>query len=238
VRPFILALVCALAAAAAPAAGSTASPSPVDLAVSITVPLYLHGTPSSRYCTAFFARPASVNRDTGRPYSAWFLTAGHCMLLSTPVRRPLPIAWEITAPMAASSIEGQDFGAFVSSDWRPSPIYLPFLSRPLRRGERVVATGYGDGQLRILTGTYTGTDPSSGALMIRTDQPVRGGMSGSPIVTMDGMIAGILVATTLDNGIEDPRAAVATPISVPVDFLTSHSPLFASPDVEAPASTR
>lgn len=96
--------------------------------------------------------------------------------------------------------------------------------------------GFGHGQLRNVVGTYEGTDELG--MRIRTLEAVRGGMSGAPVLTQDGKIAGILVATrckgpsVAEIGCDDDvYDAVATPMLHVLEALGVLEPGFFAPPV-------
>lgn len=228
-------LALAMAVSVALPAASAPPLSALDLAMRIVVPFYSATDDDSRYCTGFMARPAAVNPVTGHTPLAWFLTAGHCLLSTRPIRR-LPVGWEVTSPSHALNIPTADFGAFVSYDWRPDPhVYPPFLDRPLQEGEPLVSVGYGQGVLTLLRGHFTGTERRTGQLMIAFSPPVRGGMSGSPVLTADGHLAGILVAASL---LDDGHTGFATPIATVLRLLSPLAPTFVSPETISPFRER
>lgn len=96
--------------------------------------------------------------------------------------------------------------------------------------------GFGYAQLRNAAGTYEGTDEL--LMRIKTLEAVRGGMSGSPVLTWDGKIAGILVATrckgpsVAEVGCDDAvYDAVATPVLHVLEALEVLEPRFFAPPV-------
>lgn len=170
---------------------------PLDRAASIAFPLYVDtGDGTRRACTGFYARPLAVDGNTGEPVAGWVLTAGHCVVHGIIERAENVAFYEQGHPAVGSWTPGYDFGLLELSDYGPARTahtYLPLLDKPLQVGERVFILGFGRGQLSNVVGTYVGTDDMG--LRIRTLEAVRGGMSGSPVLTWDGRVAGILVAT-------------------------------------------
>jgi len=110
------------------------------------------------------------------------------------------------------------------------------LDRPLVAGERIFVLGFGNGQLSNVVGTYVGMDNLW--LHIQTLEAVRGGLSGSPVLTWDGKIAGILVATRCKGPFvpglgcdDDAYEALATPVPHVLEALRVLEPRFFEPPV-------
>jgi RNA polymerase sigma-70 factor, ECF subfamily len=214
-------------------------PTPLDRAASITFPLYVDAdNGKQRACTGFYARPAAVNGRTGEAVAGWVLTAGHCVVHGAVAREMGGAVYEEGHPAVGSWTTGFDFGVLILRDSpgpsRRAPTYLPFLDRPLVMGERLFVIGFGRGQLRNIVGTYGGTDALG--VHIKTLEAVRGGMSGSPVITWDGKVAGILVATRCKStympmlGCEDDAYdAMATPMANVVQALHILEPVFFAP---------
>ena len=211
---------------------------PLDSAASVAFPLYVdteNGT--KRACTGFYVRPLAVNGATGEPIAGWVLTAGHCVVNRVFTRAEDVASYEEGHPAIGSWTAGYDFGLLELSEsgpFRSTHAYLPLLDRPLVVGERVFVLGFGRGQLRNVVGTYEGMDEFG--LRIRTLEAVRGGMSGSPVVTWDGRVAGILVATRCKGpkvpglGCDDDAYDVtATSVSHVLEALHVLEPRFFEP---------
>ena len=208
---------------------------PLDRAASVAFPLYVDtGDGTKRACTGFFARPLAVNGATGEPVAGWVLTAGHCVVRGVINRAEGVAFYEEGHPAVGSWTAGYDFGLLELPDYgahRSKHTYLPFLDRPLAAGERVFVLGFGHGQLRNVVGTYVGSDELG--LRIKSLEAVRGGMSGAPVITWDGKVAGILVATRCKGpyvpplGCEDDAyGATATPVSHVLEALHVLEPRF------------
>ncbi len=214
------------------------SPTPLDMAASVAFPLYVNTDDGTkRACTGFYVKPLAVNAATGEPLAGWVLTAGHCVVRGVVTRATDVASYEEGHPAVGSWTAGYDFGLLELSEYGPlrsRHTYLPLLDRPLAAGERVFVLGFGRGQLRNVVGTYTGTDEMG--LRITTLEAVRGGMSGSPVLTTDGKVAGILVATRCKGpyvpGIgcdDDAYDATATPVSHVLEALRVLEPRFFEP---------
>lgn len=214
-------------------------PMPLDRAASIAFPLYADAdNGKQRVCTGFYARPAAVNGHTGEAVVGWALTAGHCVVHGAVARAISDTVYEEGHPAVGSWTTGFDFGVLMLRDSpgpsRRAPTYLSFLDRPLQTGEHVFLVGFGGGQLRNVVGTFVGADASG--IHIRTLEAVRGGMSGAPVITRDGKIAGILVATRCKSAYlpmlgceDDAYDAMATPIANVVRALRVLEPVFFAP---------
>lgn len=214
-------------------------PTPLDQAASIAFPLYADAdTGKQRVCTGFYARPAAVNGHTGEAVAAWAMTAGHCVVQGAVARAVGDAVFEEGHPAVGSWTPGFDFGVLMLRDSpgpnRRAPMYLSFLDRALVTGERMFLVGFGGGQLQNVVGTYAGTDAAG--IHIRTLEAIRGGMSGAPVITWDGKVAGILVATRCRTayvpmlGCEaDAYDALATPMGNVVQALRLLEPVFFMP---------
>lgn len=241
-RPWIVSLSLALllgAASFSPLSAAWSAPTALERAASIAFPLYADsGDGKRRACTGFYARPAAVNGETGEPLVGWVFTAGHCVVHGVIYRADGLAVYEEAHPAVGSSTAGYDFGLLMLRDptgpSRNKHAYLPFLDRPLQVGERLFVLGFGGGQLHSVVGTYVGTDTLG--IRIKTLEAVRGGMSGSPVLTWDGKAAGILVATRCKGpytpGLgcdDDAYDATATPTSRVLQALRVLEPLFFEP---------
>jgi len=210
---------------------------PLDRAASVAFPLYADTeNGAARACTGFYVRPLAVNGETGEPVAGWVLTAGHCVVHGI-ITRAAAASYEEGHPAVGSWTPGYDFGLLELSDSGPhrsTHAYLPLLDRPLAAGERVFVLGFGQGQLRNIVGTYEGMNEFG--LRIKTLEAVRGGMSGSPVITWDGRVAGILVATRCTGpnvvGVgcdDDAYDALATPVAQVLEALRILEPRFFEP---------
>lgn len=238
-RTILIALLMATLGIAASQPLAWSEPTPLDRAASIAFPLYADAdTGKQRVCTGFYARPAAVNGLTGEAIAGWALTAGHCVVNGAVARAVGDAVYEEGYPAVGSWTTGFDFGVIMLRDspglTRRAPMYLSFLDRPLVRGERVFLVGFGGGQLRNVVGTYAGTDAAG--IHIKTLEAIRGGMSGAPMITWDGKVAGILVATRCRTAYvpmlgceDDAYDALATPIANVVQALHLLEPVFFAP---------
>jgi hypothetical protein len=241
-RRWIVSLSLALVLGAAsffPLSAAWSAATPLERAASIAFPLYMDSEDGKRRaCTGFYARPAAVNGETGEPLVGWVFTAGHCVVHGVIYRADGLAVYEEAHPAVGSSAAGYDFGLLMLRDpsgpYRSKHAYLPFLDRSLQVGEPLFVLGFGGGQLHNVVGTYVGTDTLG--IRIKTLEAVRGGMSGSPVLTWDGKAAGILVATRCKGpytpGLgcdDDAYDATATPTSRVLQALRVLEPRFFEP---------
>lgn len=129
------------------------------------------GDENIHICTGFKVNPVSI------------LTAAHCVP---------PDHGEVYVDGVARQIVRQD-EAFILLAVPQSPVpALTIRTKPLLLTERVLAFGYGYGVMEVLGRSVSGQ--SKGDILL--DGPLIGGMSGGPIVDLDGKVVGMTQASS------------------------------------------
>jgi hypothetical protein len=207
----LAALLCAAARAAIAAAPAAWNDT---LASIFAVHAFAQGFPLE--CTAWYIAPIDQPSPSARhplPVSL-YVTAGHC---PTPhVVHSAGGILERTLLIARLVDPAPDLAIGARLDPREHRAFLRLAPAPPRPGARALVAGYAGGQLSeiILTAMSPESCPP-GLLCFHSDVPIRGGLSGAPIVLLDtGEAVGMLIATPSDaHGIEDPYTVLATPSS-------------------------
>jgi hypothetical protein len=208
--PLLAALAClaAMPAAAAGMSAGTVAPDAWSAAHAAIFRVFaaLPGFPFA--CTGWYAAPAQ-----GRPPVSVYITAGHC---PAPLMVRTGEGLEDTLVIARlhSAQAGADLTIGERADPRTRRVYLPLAAAPPIPGERALVAGYAGGELTTLIATADAACQRP-FVCFTSDAPIRGGLSGSPIVSLrTGEVLGILVAASRDQQAPDgPHAVLATPAS-------------------------
>lgn len=188
----------------------------------IVVPLYAQPRDNARVCTGFFLRP--LYQDHEGVWSSWLMSAGHCpqQIFLRPEARLYQGPWWV----GGTQVARLDSAVYALSDWRQTKVFLPVIQRDLEIGETLLVMGYGvsmgrkqrpvlrNGICRLDAHATTGSRKGR----MYCSPPVTQGMSGSPVVTTRGEIAGILTHTVRTGPQE--TASWFTDIHDALDFLT------------------
>jgi hypothetical protein len=181
-------------------------------------------------CTAFYLAPALV---TDAEITSVVVTAGHCFIEGqTYYRQDVNGKWHKMVPVSATESFGYDSGIALTSDAVGDvPGYVGQTRMDLQEGETVVSYGFPGGFPRATTGTVLGwgeavivQDPGGDShlevqsctsaahvncfIIVRSDEPVIGGQSGSPVLDVQGRLVGIVVYR-----LEEGTLMGVTPIS-------------------------
>lgn len=175
------------------------------LAVTFRILAMLPELPLS--CTGWFAAPSRLVSPS--MFVSAYVTAGHC-----PVPQVVRTAegLEQMAVLARVTRPGVDATVGLRLDGRPRRAFPSFALVPPRAGDRALVAGYSAGPLTEAVLTANG-ECSAGFLCFHSDQAIRAGMSGAPILSLHtGEIVGILVATAQQaHSYDDPHTIMATP---------------------------
>lgn len=157
-------------------------------------------------CTGWFAAPRG---HIGSLLVSAYVTAGHC---DVPHVVRITEGLEQTTVLARINRLGVDAAVGIRLDSRVTRAFPVLASALPRPGDRALVAGYSAGHLTeaVLT---TLSECLHGFVCFHSDQPLRPGMSGAPILSLrTGEIVGILVGTPLDaHGYGDPQTIWATP---------------------------
>jgi hypothetical protein len=207
-----LATACLVALLGATAAFATSAAWNDTLASIFPVHAFAQGFP--RECTGWYIAPMDQPSPRGRPPLpvSLYVTAGHCP--APHVVHSAGGILERTLLIARLVDPAPDLAIGARIDPRENRAFLRLAPAPPRPGTRALVAGYAGGQLSETV--VTAMSPEScppGLLCFHSDTPIRGGLSGAPIVLLDtGEAAGMLIATPSDaHGIEDPYTVLATP---------------------------
>jgi hypothetical protein len=157
-------------------------------------------------CTGWFAAP---HRRLSSTLVSVYVTAGHC-----PIPHVVRTAegLEQMAVLARITRPGMDAAVGLRQDARPLPTFPRLTALLPSAGDRALVAGYSDGHLTETI--LTAIEPCAAEfLCFHSDQALRPGMSGAPIMSLrtDGIV-GIVVATERDShGHDDPHTIMATP---------------------------
>jgi len=203
---------CLLAATVLAAAPSSCA-APWDGVMRSVFPIKALAPGFPRECTAWYVAPLDQPGHGTRPSLpvSLYVTAGHCPPPHIVVSAGL---LERTLLIARLVDPAPDLAIGARIDPRERRTFLSLASGPPAPGTRALIAGYAAGHLAEII--VTALDPSAcppGTLCFRSAVPIRGGLSGAPIVLLDtGEAAGMLVATPSDaRGNEDPYTVLATP---------------------------
>jgi len=207
-------LLAALAASLCLALPTQAGPSRWDAAVASTFPIRASAAGFPVECTAWYAGPVDANDGSAPPVSV-YVTAGHC---PTPhvVAAGTRGALERTLVFARMIDPAPDLAVGARTDPREHRTFLQIAEAAPAPGAPALVVGYAEGHLSELV--VTALPPSrcpARYACFHSEVPIRGGLSGAPIVSLDtGEVVGMLVATPDDGrGREDTHTVLATPAS-------------------------
>ena len=159
-------------------------------------------------CTGWYALP--YRKVSSSMLVSVYITAGHCPV---PQVARTGDGLEQMAVLARVTRPGMDATVGLRPDPRPFRVFPSLALVPPRPGDRALVAGYSAGHLAESVLTVI-DECSAGFLCFHSEQALRPGMSGAPILSLrTGEIVGILVASAQPRGYEDPHTVMATAAS-------------------------
>jgi hypothetical protein len=179
------------------------------VAAAIVFRIHADARPGAFSCTAFYWRQRMLEPsgwyDSRRVAAAWYLTAGHCHRAT--FMRLGNDHWFRFNPAVTVQDEGIDFAAIRGLETRRVPVFpRPYTGEP-QPGEVHITVGFAGhgprtedvrGSLRSQALTFL-RRAHSGEYVYRSSSWPIGGNSGSPVLTQDGRLVGILWGYAMAN---------------------------------------
>lgn len=162
-------------------------------------PLFSQITDNNTMCTVWYLGPFDTPEYRGAIHRSYIVSAGHCF--GRLIRRSENSFQEFAA-LAAVTTLAKDVLIGVITDLREEEIYFGKWRKP-RPDEVAYTTSaileFGT-PAKLQKLTFVGRDPNHKTLLFKGEVPVRHGMSGSPVISEEGELLGMIIRIREENG--------------------------------------